>query len=293
MCGHGDYMRRVSADCTRPRPTNVPPGGADGLVCGSHACPPPRSTIMDHGPQPPHRQASDIDLRKMAAYVIHQKSIAVRWIPGHRQLSDTRDAQQRVDILRNNEVDRLAKLATTLPLPLNAPTSPSSISLGGTKAPTLAKKWIAALRPYPTHPPGSPLGHLAPTTCATTPSVAAVAVGQHPLAGVPPPPPRRMPHARLIHCAAWRLVFLQEWVRPWADFAQQWLSSASPEDLVHISKLRVPKSSVDSAPPPPSQMGLTVPGGVVLISYDARHRSPPPVPPHASDGAGCTQNGRV
>ena len=104
-----------------------------------------------HGPPAPHRKASDIDLREMAAHVI-QKSITVRWIPSHCQLSDARDAQQQVDILRNNEVDRLAKLATTLPLTLFTPTSPSSISLGGTEAPTPAKEWIAALRPYPTHP---------------------------------------------------------------------------------------------------------------------------------------------
>ena len=39
----------------------------------------------------------------------------MRWIPGHRQLSDARDAQQRTNILRNNEVDWLAKLATTYP----------------------------------------------------------------------------------------------------------------------------------------------------------------------------------
>ena len=102
-------------------------------------------------PKPPHREVSDIDLREMAARVIHQKPIAVRWIPGHRQLSDARDAHQHTNIMRNNEVDRLAKLATTLPLPIFTPTSPASISVGGTKAPTPAKKWIAALPPYPTH----------------------------------------------------------------------------------------------------------------------------------------------
>ena len=101
--------------------------------------------VVDHGPQNPHREASDIDIREMAAHIIQRKSITVRWIPGHRQLSDARDEQQHTDTLRNNEVDRLAKLATTLPLPLFTPTSPSSISLGGTEAPTPAKKWIAAL----------------------------------------------------------------------------------------------------------------------------------------------------
>ena len=108
--------------------------------------------VVDYGPQNPHREASDIDLWEMAARAIQRKSITVRWIPGHCQPSDARNAQQCTDIMRNDEVDRLAKLASTLPLLLYTPTFPSSISLGGTEAPTLAKKWTAALRPYPTHP---------------------------------------------------------------------------------------------------------------------------------------------
>ena len=111
-----------------------------------------KKAAVDYSPQNPHREASDIDLREMAAQVVQRKSITVRWIPGHRQLSDARHAQQDTDIIRNNEVDRLAKLATTLPLPLYTPTFPSSISLGGTEAPTPSNKWIAALCPYPTHP---------------------------------------------------------------------------------------------------------------------------------------------
>ena len=76
----------------------------------------------------------------------------VAYRPGHRQLSDARNAQQHTDIMRNNEVDRLAKLATTPPLPIWTPGSPASISLGGTAAPTTAKKWIVALHPYTTQP---------------------------------------------------------------------------------------------------------------------------------------------
>ena len=65
---------------------------------------------------------------------------------------------------------------------------------------------------------------------------------------------RGTPHARLIHCATWCPAFRHDWVRtwePWADLAQQWLSPASLEDLTHISKLRIPHSFVDTAPPPP------------------------------------------
>ena len=37
-------------------------------------------------------------------------------------------------------------------LPRFTPTFPTPFPLGGTEAPTPAKKWIGALRPYATHP---------------------------------------------------------------------------------------------------------------------------------------------
>ena len=89
-----------------------------------------------------------MDLRCQVATLLRGKQITVRWIPGHRTASAARDAQELDDIHRNNEVDRLAKLATTLPLPLHTPQTPPSISVGGTQAPTPASKWIAAVRPY-------------------------------------------------------------------------------------------------------------------------------------------------
>ena len=72
----------------------------------------------------------------MAARVIQRKRMTVRWILGHLQLSDAHNAQRRTNIMRNDEVDGLAKLATTLPPPLYTPTFPCSISLGRTEAPT-------------------------------------------------------------------------------------------------------------------------------------------------------------
>ena len=58
-------------------------------------------------------------------------------------------------------------------------------------------------------------------------------------------------HARLAQCDAWLPVFVAEWVRTrdtWGDLAQLWISTASAEDLDHISKLRVPQSFIVAVP---------------------------------------------
>ena len=89
-----------------------------------------------------------MDLRSRVSATLGEKNIRVRWIPVHRKTSSARDARELDNIQRSNEVDRLAKLATSLPLPIHNPTGPSSISLRGTEAPTAASKWIAATRPY-------------------------------------------------------------------------------------------------------------------------------------------------
>ena len=60
---------------------------------------------------------------------------------------------------------------------------------------------------------------------------------------------RATPHARLVQCSVWSPVFFREWVRtsgPLDDLAWQWLHQASPVDVDHISKLRVPHSFMDT-----------------------------------------------
>ena len=47
--------------------------------------------VVHYGPQCPHHESSDIDLLEMAACVIHQKSIKVRLILCHCQLSHARN----------------------------------------------------------------------------------------------------------------------------------------------------------------------------------------------------------
>ena len=60
-------------------------------------------------------------------------------------------------------------------------------------------------------------------------------------------PPAAIPISPL----RWVPVFVTEWVRTWdtwSDLAQHWISTASAEDLDHISKLRVPQSLIDIVP---------------------------------------------
>ena len=124
-----------------------------GLYIAAHMAAPgstitlENQAVVDHGPEEPHHEASDMDLRHIVARAIQSKIIG---IPGHRKASSERDAEELDDFRRNNEVDHLAKLATSLPLSLHNSTCPSSISIGGTEAPTPASKWIAATRLYQT-----------------------------------------------------------------------------------------------------------------------------------------------
>ena len=45
-----------------------------------------------------------------------------RWVPSHRDIAKAKTKEERVEIKRNDEVDRLAKIATGLPSPECTPT---------------------------------------------------------------------------------------------------------------------------------------------------------------------------
>ena len=53
-----------------------------------------------------------------------------------------------MEITRNDEVDRLATIATGLPLPDYMSAHPFDIAVKGPPAPTLAKKWVIERRHY-------------------------------------------------------------------------------------------------------------------------------------------------
>ena len=45
------------------------------------------------------------------------KPLRSRWVPSHRDIAKAKTKEERIEIKRNNQVDRLAKMATGLPLP--------------------------------------------------------------------------------------------------------------------------------------------------------------------------------
>ena len=130
-CGPFQCIARVHGPQTSYRAELMGPCVAAHLAAPGSTITLDNQAVVDHGPVEPHREASDMDLRWRVSATLRGKNIRVRWILGHRKTSSARDAQELDDIKHNNEVDRLAKLATSLPLPLHNPTGPSSISVGG------------------------------------------------------------------------------------------------------------------------------------------------------------------
>ena len=96
--------------------------------------------------RPPHRECADVDLRQQVAQHLETRPVPFSWAPSHRELSDATDPEDREAILRNNEVDKWAKIATALPLPSCEPTDPSAIMICGGVVPTPAKKWVIQRR---------------------------------------------------------------------------------------------------------------------------------------------------
>ena len=135
--------------------------------------------------------------------------------------------------------------------------------MGGTEAPTPASKWIAAVRPYANYEGLHWTTWLPPRGVRRYMWIQWV-WGNVRLPECSPPLERckvlcplcskwhrGTTHARLAQCDAWLPVFVAEWVRTWdtwGDLAQLWISTASAEDLDHISKLRVRESFIDEVP---------------------------------------------
>ena len=102
--------------------------------------------VVDHALQPPHRERSDMDLRLTILEETVNKPLWSRWVPTHRDIAKAKTKEERMEINRNGEVDRLAKIATGLPLPDYKPTHSGNIAVKGVPAPTPAKKWVIERR---------------------------------------------------------------------------------------------------------------------------------------------------
>ena len=108
--------------------------------------------MADHGASPIYREAFDADLRVPLSNIHNTKIIKVRWIPRHCHKKEAKSPKDLHDIQGNNRLDVLAKLGTTLPLPIYTTDSPTGMCLQGTEAPTPAKKWIGPVRAYGVFP---------------------------------------------------------------------------------------------------------------------------------------------
>ena len=98
--------------------------------------------VVDHALHPPHRECSDMDLRLTILEETHDKPLRSRWVPSQRDIAKAKTKEGRIEIKRNDEVGRLAKMATGLPLPEYTPTHPGDIAVNGSPAPTPAKRWV-------------------------------------------------------------------------------------------------------------------------------------------------------
>ena len=219
--------------------------------------------VVDYGPTRPHREASDMDYRLQLADLAQKKKSTFRWVRGHREEHHAADDKDLADIRENNEVDRLAKLATSLPIPDAQPTAPHSIHLAGAEAPTPAKKWVVAVRRsgawagchWTTWLPMRGTRRMIWVTwlwgnarwegCAAPrviSRICCVLCGMHHGQTV---------HARLVQCLKWKDKFIDAWVQTWEEWqslARTWISTATPEDLKSISMLRIPLSFVEAIP---------------------------------------------
>ena len=86
----------------------------DSLTMGNQA-------IVLWAPRPPHRECADMDLRQQVTQHLEPWPVPFTWIPSHRNVSEATSAEDCEAIRCNDEVDKWAKIATSLPLPPYGP----------------------------------------------------------------------------------------------------------------------------------------------------------------------------
>ena len=88
-------------------------------------------------------------MRRKLNYELWNKEVPFRWVPNHRHIREAKDRQDKIDIQKNDEVDRLAKKACHLPLPETDPVFLDDIYVASGPTPRPAKKWTVKQRLLP------------------------------------------------------------------------------------------------------------------------------------------------
>ena len=186
-----------------------------------------------------------------------------RWVPGHREERQVRTPQEAQDIRGNNLSDSLASMGSELPLTPYTPDAPHGIGVGGTEAPTPAKKWITAMRPHAT-PEGVHWATWVQLKAERRRLWLQWVWGNVWWKGCMPPWKKSAQpcalcgsthqgtaQTRLVQCGAWRTLFLDEWAKtsgPREPMARQWLSTVTSDDLARVAKFHIPLSLVELIP---------------------------------------------
>ena len=87
-----------------------------------------------------------MDLHLTILEETQNKPLRSRWVPSHRDIATAKTKEERIEIKRNDEVDRLAKMATGLPLPEYTPTHPGHLWPGHARLMLSLFRSVAHLR---------------------------------------------------------------------------------------------------------------------------------------------------
>ena len=192
------------------------------------------------------------------------KLLRSKWVPSHRDIAKAKTKDVRTEIKRNDEVDRLAKMATGLPLREYEPTHPGDIAVNGGPAPTLAKKWVIERRHFDLFSGAHWVSWL-PLKRTRRMTWVKWLWGNERWDGCGEPWDHNVVkwplcdtrhgtpvHKWLVQCPNWAPPFRKAWTQSWgtwAKYAEQWHHAASPEDLHRGACLRIPRSFYDQLPP--------------------------------------------
>ena len=212
----------------------------------------------------PYHEVSGVDVRQPLAQALQRKSLVPGWVPGHREEHEARTPEEAQDIRGNNLSDSLASMGSEPPLTPYTPDAPHGIGVGGTEAPTPAKKWSTAMRPHAT-PEGAHWATWLPLKGERRRLWLQWVWGNVWWRGCMPPWKKwAQPCALcgsthqgtaqtcLVQRGAWRTLFVDEWAKtwgPWEPMARQWLSTATYDDLARVAKFHIPLSLVELIPP--------------------------------------------